>query len=1796
MNNFHRKIIFFIFPIIVLLVLSSIVHAQVIDISEVNKKINSIVHYAEEYEVGNINYLQLNVYGHKIRADLNLMLGGSIGEEWARIPKENIEKTFGQPTQYTNWIWRDDKHLHNRLDEAMPQWERIIFDGRKVRIIFNSFPSAIEDKNGELFKYYSVDLMVKFKKEYDIDIDAIFSDITSLAADFNLTRTTKSGETLVTRMLEYERTINSYVEENMESCTEIIDNFFEPEEKWPEQGMLVWRLNLYEGKDFDLILQLEECNDCGEGKWIYMWVDVKGIEPMFIFSSPELNLGKLAQQIDEEYYRTLSIDELNQELKNTFFEMRDEAEKFDKTRSEDFPKKLFFNRFKMQEISRIQDEKYNNVYEFDEGIARRIASGELQGPGGCKDLDTCRMYCEKNTEECVNFMHNLRVEFLDNIFKDYEIEKTPIKRINWERILIENSVTRQDSLCMHVNDLQCSDDEGCANGTCVPALGGNETCDNEVDDDGDNIIDCQDPDCWQERQCGKLCEDICNREGGCWQTIHEVCYDLCKECWDCGESEECKNICEPACWPCHDKDEIKNACDDCWVCEDEAYGGCYVECKSCEECNNQRREKIRAIFDRAATGEIETPGGCMSEDDCNKYCAEHGEECGEIMTEIGFYSEELDCSEECKECTICNHDLGNFECNENQYFDRNNGYCICNEGWYDCDGNQENGCESEVYCDAGPCFEECKECDTCEEECDELCLECYKCRNPDMPTYICDGVERLEPCEIEYVCNGVKQKKPCKTYICNGREYTEPCDEINITCGLNQILVENKCICKEGFKDCDNDGDCESTKACGLEICDDNKDNNNNGFIDCQDKKCDQQVCRIENGKELFCIEKRCVDPEEIVHEEPEPICGNHVCEEAENEELCPEDCIVCEIYEPPECPNGKIVWKGKDENGCRLPPICVVTQKECEVDKDCPQPTCAVSQCIDGECKVTELLTDCKEVCEEGRTKTRKCKDGTEIVTAICSANEWVKTGYDCPEAPKKCEEGETQTKSCEDGSEIVIKQCVDGEWVKTDEKCPEIPEEEPTECLPIPISMWCPDGKTLCPMKTDENGCNVWNCDACAKIVEEGGCSVDSDCRWCGSSCVLYQPKLVCTMEAAPEGYDCVCENNVCTKIYNPPAEEVVTPETPEEEVPEELPIEEVTEEVEEEIAPEVEEETLEVCEDCVLATDCGGPQDVCSNGNCVTLPLPVEGVTSETTPPLEEAPVEPPIPVEQPAEQPSPEIPSESPEATPEQITPTGSFIEVLSKLITSGFTKLTGLFIGEEQPCENQCKTCEDCNRKVDDLMKKIQSGEIQGPGDCKNRKECEEYCSRMEHLDECGTFLKEQNLETIDCWWEFCRDCDICRYDIGEFQCNENQQFNRDEGYCECIEGFYDCDGDWENGCESQIKCGACESKEDCAQDSCAPSGNVVQQFDCIKGEEWIEERGVFMAQGACHLIPNNVLGSWGGVYFEMGGEPFEELRPLREEISLEMGEQWCEWELDNLIKERVELQNSITTDFLKWFFEEYVPSSPSEWEKHIGGIYDSYWRFVNNNERTTEMLLCLGRDKLPEEYKPIDISYDTEYGSVRIWETETTTDFYGKRAKIISTYMQIWIFPTKDFIKKEFQNSMESGLMPGPEGNKKPELSPSEIEEIKKDKKLMDLINSLSNKYGGEAKFLLTIVDGEEVVFNALITINPDTLFKFEPMKEYEGDYDVKMIVDFDFFYDLILTTEKDIRGGDIVYPPWETGVKLRDMFKGAVDGIKMWYMINSAVNAGDIKAEPPEDLSDGLEILRIMFERGPQE
>ena len=45
-------------------------------------------------------------------------------------------------------IWIENLKKDKKLDEPLPVWKKIVFDGRKVQISFNAWPFIIE-KDGE---------------------------------------------------------------------------------------------------------------------------------------------------------------------------------------------------------------------------------------------------------------------------------------------------------------------------------------------------------------------------------------------------------------------------------------------------------------------------------------------------------------------------------------------------------------------------------------------------------------------------------------------------------------------------------------------------------------------------------------------------------------------------------------------------------------------------------------------------------------------------------------------------------------------------------------------------------------------------------------------------------------------------------------------------------------------------------------------------------------------------------------------------------------------------------------------------------------------------------------------------------------------------------------------------------------------------------------------------------------------------------------------------------------------------------------------------------------------------------------------------------------------------------------------------------------------------------------------------------------------------------------------------------------------------------------------------------------
>jgi hypothetical protein len=225
---------------------------------------------------------------------------------------------------------------------------------------------------------------------------------------------------------------------------------------------------------------------------------------------------------------------------------------------------------------------------------------------------------------------------------------------------------------------ECMDDSQCSYGSCLNGfctcndINCEAACDDNLDNDGNGLVDCVDPACVANGRPGTLghiccasvfdCAGQCeNLELGCScnaQAYPNTCWDALETCGDgvdnngdgkidcfdalCMGTEECKG-CDPNCEgkQCGD-DGCGNSCGDCSTGEtcDEGTGQCEqdlclnVACGSCETCNPE-------------TGQCESSGTCCSSDaDCGD-C----ESCQSGGTCVSKCTEAQMCENgECKDC------------------------------------------------------------------------------------------------------------------------------------------------------------------------------------------------------------------------------------------------------------------------------------------------------------------------------------------------------------------------------------------------------------------------------------------------------------------------------------------------------------------------------------------------------------------------------------------------------------------------------------------------------------------------------------------------------------------------------------------------------------------------------------------------------------------------------------------------------------------------------------------------------------------------------------------------------------------------------------------------------------------------------------------------------------------------------------------------------------------------------------------------------------------------------------------
>jgi hypothetical protein len=112
----------------------------------IDSEIKKITYSAQEYEIGNMNYPQLLVYISESRERLNEMLGATDKEIGGAVKQEEIRRILGEPTEETRWVWVEGEEHDKKLNNAVPVWKKIIFDGKKIQISLDAWPSIFTKK------------------------------------------------------------------------------------------------------------------------------------------------------------------------------------------------------------------------------------------------------------------------------------------------------------------------------------------------------------------------------------------------------------------------------------------------------------------------------------------------------------------------------------------------------------------------------------------------------------------------------------------------------------------------------------------------------------------------------------------------------------------------------------------------------------------------------------------------------------------------------------------------------------------------------------------------------------------------------------------------------------------------------------------------------------------------------------------------------------------------------------------------------------------------------------------------------------------------------------------------------------------------------------------------------------------------------------------------------------------------------------------------------------------------------------------------------------------------------------------------------------------------------------------------------------------------------------------------------------------------------------------------------------------------------------------------------------------
>ncbi len=500
---------------VLLLVLFIVLVASSVLAASFDEEMQKTSSYAQDYETGNINYIQLLLQTSAASKRMNEALGSE------KLDGGQLKSVLGQPTERTKWVWVEEEQREQKLNEELPAWRKIVFDGKKIQIWVNSWPTQGKDKI-----FYRLNLDIQFKKPQDeLDLSSKISAIKELAERFNKNPSGENAEALAQASVSVEKRFWEYLKQSQDQCEKIMKSIFGSENKRQSQKVLVEEVDFYEGDDFVVVLRLEMCDDC-EWYWTNINLNYEGRG----FKQPK---GE-SKMFFPEGYKDLSDSGFEREISDTLQNIKQSVEQGNYDT-------IYSGNNKLNALNEAWNQKSNDVWKEVDKIyeEKRKSLSQEQEQEYHKNYGWIRDEQEKRQKvrEIAQKNYQQRKEFYLSLFSGYNKREFYYEQEEYEKRLIEEF--REF---------------------------GEETCNNNLDDNKNEKTDCEDEQC-QGKICGRQSVKRSIFENNITSEIETV-VDMYCIMSTCQAKEEIIEVTEVVCGNhiCEEGETNESCAQDCQVC------------------------------------------------------------------------------------------------------------------------------------------------------------------------------------------------------------------------------------------------------------------------------------------------------------------------------------------------------------------------------------------------------------------------------------------------------------------------------------------------------------------------------------------------------------------------------------------------------------------------------------------------------------------------------------------------------------------------------------------------------------------------------------------------------------------------------------------------------------------------------------------------------------------------------------------------------------------------------------------------------------------------------------------------------------------------------------------------------------------------------------------------------------------------------------------------------------------------------------------------------------------------------